>query len=47
MTPSQRTLLLMPGPSRRYRKVLLIQYPNREGMPKGDFRSRLSALLPG
>jgi hypothetical protein len=42
MTPSQRTLLLM----RRYRKVLLIQYPNREGMPKGDFRSRLSALLP-
>ena len=57
---------------RRYRRVLLAQYPNKEGMgwptylvvsdpegsftihgelkggmPKGDFRQRLSALLPG
>jgi thiol-disulfide isomerase/thioredoxin len=55
---------------RRYRKVLLAQYPNKEGMgwptyllvedpegdfrihgelrgmPKGDFRDRLSALIP-
>ena len=56
---------------RRYRRVLLAQYPNKEGMawptylvvsdpegsftihgelkggmPKGDFRQRLSALLP-
>jgi len=56
---------------RRYRKVLMAQYPNKEGMgwptylvvtdpegeftihgelkggmPKGDFRTRLSALLP-
>jgi hypothetical protein len=56
---------------RRYRKVLLAQYPNKEGMgwptylvvsdpegaftihgelkggmPKGDFRTRLAALLP-
>ena len=56
---------------RRYRKVLLAQYPNKEGMgwptylvvedpegdfrihgelrggmPKGDFRTKLSALLP-
>lgn len=56
---------------RRYRKVLLAQYPNKEGMgwptyllvsdpegaftihgelkggmPKGDFRERLAALLP-
>lgn len=57
---------------RRYRKVLLAQYPDKQGMgwptyllvsepegdftihgelrggmPKGDFRSRLQALLPG
>ena len=56
---------------RKYRKVLLAQYPNKEGMgwqtypvvedpegefsiqgeikggmPKGDFRTKLSALLP-
>ena len=56
---------------RRYRKVLLAQYPNKEGMgwptyllvenpegdfrihgelrggmPKGDFRERLTALIP-
>ena len=56
---------------RRYRKVLLTQYPNKEGMgwptyllvdepegaftihgelkggmPKGDFRAKLQALLP-
>jgi hypothetical protein len=56
---------------RRYRRVLLTQYPNKQdmgwptyllvtdpegefvihgalrgGMPKGDFRTRLSALLP-
>jgi len=56
---------------RRYRKVLLAQYPNKEGMgwptylvvedpdgefmiqgeliggmPKGDFRTKLAALLP-
>ncbi|UPM50579.1 MULTISPECIES: thioredoxin family protein [unclassified Synechococcus] len=56
---------------RKYRKILLAQYPNKEGMgwptyllvenleaeftihgelkggmPKGDFRTRLSALLP-
>jgi len=57
---------------RRYRKVLLAQYPNKEGMgwptyllvsdlegdftihgalrggmPKGEFRQKLAALLPG